>query len=357
MNSELLRQAYYDPASYSAFSGIQRLQSVTKLPKKTVESWLKEQLTYTLHHRKRRNYKRQRYQVDNISEQWQTDLIDLRSLATENDDFNYIVVVIDVFSKYAWTAPIKRKSSDEIITVFKNILSESNTKPEVLVSDRGREYVNIKFQNYLKRQDIKYFSATDGETKACIAERFIRTIKELIFRYLTAHNTLRYVDVLEQLTESYNNRYHTSIGMSPSSVNPRNVLQVWKNLNKNISVKKTAKFKEGEYVRISRPGHVFTKGYLPNFSDEIFIINKVLNHQSVTVYKLVDLMNEEIEGCFYEEELQSIIKTDETVYRIEKILKTRKRRGKTEVLVQWKGWPEKFNSWIPHEYINNKPTQ
>lgn len=355
MSQELLHQIYYNPSHPASFSSCQRLYSALnkKIPKKDIKNWLKHQLTYTLHARKRKHYKRDKYLVDNISEQWQTDLIDLRSIASENDGFNFIVVIIDIFSKYAWTVPIKRKTPDEIIRAFETIFHKTDERPIYLVSDRGKEYVNQKFQKFLKKRNIIYYSANNDDTKACIAERFVRTIKELIFKYMTSRNTLRYVNVLDDLTSSYNNRYHSSIGMTPSQVNPKNILEVWNNLNKFKRGKTTEKFKVGEYVRVSKQAHIFAKGYLPNFSDEIFIVKQVLEHESIIVYKLKDLMEEDIEGTFYEEELQAVIKDDNTVYRVDKILKTRKNKGRSEVFVEWKGWPSKFNSWIPYTNIYN----
>ena len=358
MSSNLLQKIYYDPSHPASFSTCERLYKAVdrKIPKKDIKKWLKNQLAHTLHARSRKNFHRCKYIVDNISDQWQTDLMDLRNLAPENDGINYVVVVIDIFSKYVWTVPIERKTPEEIINAFDIIFSKTREKPAYLASDRGREYVNQKFSTYLKNKGIKYFSANSDDKKCCIVERVIRTLKELIFKYLTSQNTLRYVNVLEKITHAYNNRHHSAIGMCPAQVNPKNILQVWKNLYKNgkqAKELKPSKFKEGEFVRVSKLSHVFSKGYLPNYSDEIFKIKRVLQQNSLNVYKLEDLMHEEILGIFYEEELQSVINDDNTVHRVEKILKSRKIKGRNEVLVQWMGCPKKFNSWIPFTNIYN----
>jgi hypothetical protein len=228
-------------------------------------------------------------------------------------------------------------------------------KPLYIVSDRGKEFVNNKFQIFLKKNDVGYFSANNDDTKACIAERFIRTIKELIFKYLTSKNTLRYIDVLESLTYAYNHRKHSSIGMAPADVSEKNILEVWKQLRKNRNIRninKKPKFRINEYVRVSKTHHIFSKGYMPNFSDEVFVIKEVLTRDPI-VYKLKDLQEEDVDGTFYEEELQSIIKNKNSVYRVESVLKIRHNKGRREAFVAWKGWPKKFNSWIPYENIQH----
>lgn len=225
-----------------------------------------------------------------------------------------------------------------------------------LVSDAGKEYVNSTFSNFLEKHGIKYFSAKNGDTKACVAERFVRSLKELIFKYLTLRNTYRYIDVLDDLLYIYNHRFPSSIGMSPSEVNENNILDVWNNLMTLRKIKrrnKSPKFKIGAFVRMSKPNKIFAKGYLPNFSDEIFKIKDVVKHKPTIVYKLIDLLDEDVDGTFYEEELKEVIKDDRSLYRVNKLLDTRNRNGVHEVLVEWKGWPSKFNSWISHRDITS----
>jgi hypothetical protein len=351
-----LHQIYYNSGHPAAFSNADRLfLAVNKrIPKKAIQQWLKKQLTYTLHKPKRKFFNRTPYLVDNIDDQWQTDLIDLRSISYENKGFNFILVIIDVFSKYAWTIPIKNKTPLEIINAFKRTFNSSGRKPLYVVSDKGKEYVNMDFRNFLESNNINYFSTKNEDTKACVAERFIRSIKELIFKYLTSKNTLKYIDVLEQLTETYNKRRHRSIGMAPNQVNETNILEVWHNIkhsHKRIR-EKTPKYTVGTYVRISKTKDFFDKGYLPNYTDEIFKISKVILGKP-NLYKLIDLQDDEIDGRFYEEELQDVIYDDDTEFRVKKILSTRFRNGIKEALVEWRGYNPKFNSWIPYKNIKS----
>ena len=170
-----------------------------------------------------------------------------------------------------------------------------------------------------------------------------------MYKYFTWKHNLRYIDALQQFERSYNNSYHRSIKMKPNQVNERNEKTVWETLYQGKkkakqTVQKPIKFRYnvGDRVRISKTRMTFEKSYLPGWSDEIFQIDSRQASRPPT-YRIKDLIGEEIQGRFYETELQKVNKRDD-VYRVEKILKKRKRNGKTEILVKWQGWPQNFNS-------------
>ncbi|XP_071942814.1 uncharacterized protein [Antedon mediterranea] len=134
--------------------------------------------------------------------------------------------------------------------------------------------------------------------------------------------------------------------MAPSQVTKDNEHEVWENLYKMKQKKQVRpKFKEGNKVRISRYKMPFEKGYLANWTEEIFRIRKRTG-STVPTYKLEDWDGEIIEGTFYEKELQKVSKSDKDTYRVEEVIKKRKRGGKTEYFVKWLGYPAKFNSWV-----------
>ncbi|CAB3983041.1 Hypothetical predicted protein [Paramuricea clavata] len=173
-----------------------------------------------------------------------------------------------------------------------------------------------------------------------------------MWRYFTAKKTMRYVDILPNLVYSYNHSVHRSIRTRPVDVTAGNEKEVWHTLYDEHSVAKNEKYKFriSDQVRISKMKRTFEKGYLPNFSKEIFAISKQIPRDP-PVYKLKDLDGEELKGTFYEKELQKIIKEDD-VYEIEKILKKRGRGNNVHYLVKWLGYPNKFNSWVPASEIN-----
>ncbi len=192
------------------------------------------------------------------------------------------------------------------------------------------------------------FFTTHNETKASVVERFNRTLKTKMWKYFTAKNTYAYVAVLPKLVSAYNRSFHRSIKRTPNSVTPANSEVVWHTLydtpNEEPSIAITFKFNLGDTVRISMAARTFSKGYLPNWTTELFTISDRIP-RNPPVYKLTDYDGEELKGTFYEQELQKVDKKDD-LYEVEKVLRTRKRRGVTEYFVKWFGYPEKFNSWM-----------
>ncbi|KAK3755141.1 hypothetical protein QZH41_020561 [Actinostola sp. cb2023] len=186
-------------------------------------------------------------------------------------------------------------------------------------------------------------------SKAQIVERFHRTIKNRLWRYFTTQNTQMYVDVLPEFVNGYNQAYHRSIRRSSDSVTHENAQEVWHTLYDNdvkSIPRRRFRFRVGDQVRMSKLDRAFKKGYLANWTEEVFVIASQMRGTPPR-YKLNEWDGDPIKGSFYEQELQRVTVRPEDSFRVEAIVKRRRRAGKSEVLVQWKGWPEKYNSWIP----------
>ena len=205
------------------------------------------------------------------------------------------------------------------------------------------------FQKFLSENKVDFFTVNSG-LKASVVQRFNRTFKNKMYKYFTAKNTLAYIDVLSKLVKPYNNSYHRSIKMKPSQVTKSNEAKVWDTLyGKDVEKRVRYKFQVGDRVRISKVKRMFEKSYIPNYTQEMFTIYKRFARQ-VPVYKLKDDDGEILDGTFYEAELQKVIKEDD-VYRVEKVLRKQKRNGVVEYFVKWKGYPDKFNSWVAEKDI------
>ena len=277
--------------------------------------------------------------------QLQSDLIDFSLLKKYNDNFKYILVTIDVFSKVAFAVCLKTKSSKDMIQAFEKVLA--HRKPfQKLQTDMGSEFLNKPFQRWLQQKHIEHFYTYNTDTKASIAERFIRTLKEKLWRFFTYTNTRRYVEVLPILVEAYNNTYHSSIKMAPNSVTSQNQEQVWHNLYEE-QPPKTPKLKENDLVRISMVRMQFRKSYLPGWTEELFQIAKAFSGDP-PYYQVKDLSGDILKGTFYEEELQQIFKND-NIFKIERIVKSRRRGKQRFFLVKWLGYPESANSWVKQQ--------
>lgn len=358
---EILAEIYYNPKT--GYGGVQSLYRQLRAKGHSVSlsqirNWLKEQDTYTLHKPIQRKFKREGTRVTDIDEQWQLDLADVSPLKKENDGNTFLLCAIDVLSKYAWVVPLKQKTGKEMIRGLKEIIKLDGRQPVRIQSDQGKEFTNKEFLGAFKH--IHFFTTRNAETKASIVERFQRTLKARMWRYFTKNKTRRYVDILPDLVYAYNHSYHRSIKRTPAEVNPSNVLEVWKTLYQKKTNLISPKFKEGDRVRISKAKRTFEKGYLPNWTRELFTISHLVKGSSPYRYKVEDYNGEELEGTFYESELQKVIKRDD-VYEVEEILGYKKRRvGKKiiqEVKVSWKGYPSTFDSWIPRSDLIIPPAK
>jgi hypothetical protein len=320
----------------------------TGLKQKDVKEFLDTVDTYTLHKPIRKKFQTRRVYVKGIDDQWQADLVEMREFSDENKGFNYLLTVIDCLSKYAWAKPIKNKTAEEIINSFDKIFKER--RPSKLQTDKGKEFINKKFQSFLKEHNITWFS-TNSDLKASIVERFNRTLKSKMWKYFTQVGNKEWISIVDDLVYNYNNTYHTSIKMTPVEASKKeNEVKVYKNLyGKEIKLNKVKKFKVGDKVRISKWKGTFAKGYLPNWTTELFTVSKVLNTNPIT-YKIKDWNNQEVEGSFYEPELVKFDKQNED-FEVEKILKKRTKNGKKELLIKWLGYPESMASWIPAENL------
>jgi Integrase core domain/Chromo (CHRromatin Organisation MOdifier) domain len=340
--------AVYNNISHPAsFSGLSKLRKHlgNHITNGDIIKYLREQESYTLHKPTTKKIKRDYVFVTKIDETWQMDLIDMQQYKSVNGGVRYILVVIDVLSKYVWARPLQDKKANTVKIALDSIITESGRKPELIQSDKGLEFKNKTLSTYLHSADVKLYSTENDDIKACIAERVIRTLKEKLFKYFTHTNACRYIDVLQDIIQSYNDAYHRSIGTTPASVNEDNFLNVWRRLYSNkLGIKKTLPaLCVGAYVRISKTKRAFEKGYTGNWTKEIFQIRSVL-HRNPPMYELTDLSLENITGRFYEKELQQVLLPEYHI--VEKILRKRGTGSSKQLYVKWKGYPAKFNSWI-----------
>ena len=188
---------------------------------------------------------------DNI---WGVDLADMQSLSKYNKGFKYLLCAIDLFSKYAWVIPIKDKKGTSIVNAFKKIISEGQRKPNKIWVDQGSEFYNQSFKDFLKINNIEMYSAFN-EGKSVVAERFIRTLKNKIYKHMTAVSKNVYIDVLDDIVNKYNNTVHGPIKMKPIYVTDDSFVEYNEESNK-----KCPKFKVDDHVRISKYKNTFAKG-------------------------------------------------------------------------------------------------
>lgn len=297
----------------------------------------KKILADELHVPARRKFPTRKVIMRGIDETWQADLIDMQSYSKLNQGHHFLLTVIDNVSKFAWVSPLKRKTGVELKAALTKIFQQGRF-PKNLHVDKGSEFYNKNVKALLKSYNINLYS-TYSDKKASICERFNRTLKTKMWKMFSMQGSHKWIDILPDLVNDYNNSVHRSIKMKPNKVTADDEERLVKLLNKSSFKVKKPKFKVGDHVRISRLKPIFEKGYTPNWTPEIFTVTKVQKTKPIT-YKLMDYRKEPIEGGFYEFEMLKVKNPD--IYLIDEILK---RKG-NKFYVKWLGFDNTHNSWI-----------
>lgn len=297
----------------------------------------KIQVVNELHRSARKNFERRRTDMIGINDTYQIDLVEMIPYASENRNFKYILTVIDIFSKYAWAIPIKTKNKTDVTNGMLSIL-KSGSIPKNIHSDMGTEFYNSVFQNVMKKYQINHYS-TFSVMKASIVERFNRTLKTKMWKKLHFQGSYKWVNILHEIVDNYNNSKHSTIRMKPIDVKRSDENRLLSTVYNYKNSMHKPKFQLGDSVRISKFKSIFSKGYTPNWTSEIFRVFEIKYTQPVT-YFIKDYQGNEIKGGFYGYELQKAMHPD--VYLVERIIRS---KG-SKIYVKWLGFDQTHNSWI-----------
>jgi len=307
--SEKIIKNYTDINNPGSFTSVNTfVKNNPKYSLKETSEALSEVPSYTLHKDILKKFKRRKTIVTRANHTWQIDLADVSNLKNKkySQFYNFIFIAVDSFSRFAYAYPIKNKSTEETSNALEKIL-ENSKRPLFLYGDNGKEFLG-KFRETALKNNIKLLF-TNSKNKASIAERFIRTLKQRLYRYFTFSKEKNYIQVLNKIIFNYNNNIHGSIKMKPSEVNEKNEKIVYNNLygddediNNNF-IQYT--FNIGDYVRRVLKKNLFDKGYTQNWSSEIFIIS-MLNPTNPPTYNIKSTENISMPHVYYKEELQKI---------------------------------------------------
>ena len=258
-------------------------------------------LSEELNKPKGKNFPRRKIIVNHIDEIFATDLVEMQKFAKLNKGFRYLFTCIDIFSKYSWVIPLKDRKGINVKNALEKIFKERS--PKFLWTDRGTEFYNKQVQDSLNENSIKLYSTNNYEIKSSVVESFNRTFKNMMYKKFTENNNTIFYNIIDDLVNAYNNKYHSTIKMTPvegsKNINENKI----KNIYNFKKITKPGKFKIGDRVRISLEKNIFEKSYETNLTEEIFVIYDI-KYSNVPYYYLKDLNGEKIEGSFYEQELQ-----------------------------------------------------
>ena len=174
-----------------------------------------QQLAEELHKPITRNFRKRRVISFGIDKIWAGDLVEIQKYSKWNKGIKYLLMVIDVFSKYGWIVPLKDKKTESVSLAFDTIFKKSKRKPDKLWTDKGSEFISKHFKEFLKKNKIKLYH-TENEEKSSIVERWNKTMKNKMWKMFSANNNTVYWGKLDKLVDDYNNTYHSSIEMTPT---------------------------------------------------------------------------------------------------------------------------------------------
>ena len=293
-----LHKLYTNLSSKSAYGNVNSLQKASGLSQKKVLEYLHSSNVYTKFKTPIKRFKRLHALSNAVNEIWSADLAYVDKLAGVNKNIRYLFVAVDILSRFLYVQPMKTKTADEAKKALEKVVENAGVIPHKIWVDKGTEFRG-SFKRYCNANGIIVYN-THSETKSAYAERYIRTLKNLIYKYIKFKDSYKYIDQLQKFVDVINNRVNTATGIAPSKVTTKHTHYL-----KTLAVDNQTsepKFKRFDTVRIAKSDIAFRKGYKPQFTEEVFIIDRISANNPPT-YHLKDKDGGVILGRFYEPEL------------------------------------------------------
>jgi hypothetical protein len=320
VHDRILRRQYYDISSPGAFSSAQSLKKQVSqvdgfhIPLEKVRRWLSNQITYTIFRKRKVKIQRRPIQSYYKFQNAELDLLQLgREESLQNENFTFILIIVEGLTRYAYTKPLLNKRSETVASAFSEIINKNNTVFSSVYLDHGPEFRG-KFVEFCKSMNIKVVYSNDS-TKASRSERLLRTFRQKISRFQHYTGSLKFIDQLENITESYNKSVHRVIGTTPYKALheiPSQVLFEKQYGKKQLKFDILSQLRENDLpihseVRISTlKGKLSKNTAIPNWSSEIFKIHKIIPRYNNLTYILKDSNQQLISGSFIRDELLPI---------------------------------------------------
>ena len=361
-------EAYRNPREPGSYGGISTITRIVKdkLPQYTVskvrqtaKEVLASKQAYYLNVQPKNHFLRSRVLSAGANYMFDADLMNLYQFGRYNKGYKYVLLVIDIFSRFVMVRGLKSKSHADVVPAMEEILQEKKCK--ILRTDAGGEFTSHQIKQLYVEYEVKHYLAyNDG--KASYSERAVKTIKNKLIRYMMTNNTYKWIDVLQDVAYSYNNTVHSTLNRKPKDITEDNEDVVFQEQYNTISlrdikdakkrsknIRKSLDISAGDYVRLSRVKKTFQKEYEPKWTGELFQVYKTSVRDGCIVFYVRDLMGEVVEGSFYRQQLQKALVREEDLYQYEKVLGRRTRNGKKYYHIHWAYYPAKFDEWVSEQ--------
>jgi hypothetical protein len=315
MDDELFRlYKKYNYPSFAKFSQILKQNNVV-VKNKEIKEFINKQSVNQLHKRTTKQKQMLKFiWAYEPYEMLQIDLLDYQKYSRINQGFKYVLIAVDVFTRFAYATPIPDKTPKSVLYGYKRFLRDTRTpelnegqvynlsKVNAIYHDSGNEFKGI-FNSYLKDNNTYSLTADIGDHKSLgVIDAFSKSFKTMISKYMTANNTTKFYDAIDDLVEAYNSSPHSSINnIAPVDAFKGNNYLLIKSINRekmlhNMSVnnKQYLKIKVGDNVRIRIKKNIFNKGYEATYSDEVYKVISIKNNKATLnndgTYKLTELL-------------------------------------------------------------------
>ena len=357
---------YHEDEPYS-FGGVNQIKNYFNVRPKKIKKVLSKSEIYTTFREFKRPRKTPPIRTYGPNHLWEADLMFFThsDFAHSNDGYRYILAFIDTFTKLVGMIKLRSKNTNTV-THKMRAKFESGDVPKYLRVDAGGEFMSREFMEMCANYNVKVYIAQEP-IKCAFIERFNRTFKRILVQIMEQHNSIRWIDFIEQALSIYQSRKHSSIGMSPEEADDeenhsriyRRLLRKYIKDNgiKHDKNKSPPLYNKGQIVKIFKKKGIFSRGFSPGVTKEYFTIYHIDRKLSKDRYYLKDLMDEKVLGSFYSEYLVPFTPpTDGGEYKIDPTFndfKRRRIRGVPHIWVKWLGWPAKFNQWVPEADVRH----
>ena len=366
-----LTKLYTDVDSPVAYSGLTAVldkvaeDGIYTISAKDVQDFLLGLDSYALYRKANKNFPRSRIVTYGNDVVWQTDTLAMKFYKEWNENYAYIVVFIDSFSRFLYTRPLHAITGEKVTEALKDILTNAEN-PKTIMSDKGSEYKSRVFKSYLASLHIKHVF-TQTEVKASLAERVIKTLRVRLGRAMRGRNNFDWASILSEVTAGYNNTVHSVLNCSPQEamcLRDNSSLWHWQYL-RNDKARRTGPkttndylFKVGDRVRKTMKQIKFRdRAYDEKYDRMTLNVASRNTYQGFHRYALKTDYNKLVPGFFYENQLIKSHEDQNSTYHIEKELERkyfgRGRNRKLFVKVKWLGYPDEFNTWIEETELIN----
>ena len=346
-----LDKIFYNVGGEGGLGSVSYLNKTYPYFKKYWKPYLQSKNSYNITLGSRKRFKRLKYIAAKLNFNFQADIaymtkLNEYDLPPHNNNVKYLLVIQDILSRFIYVYPLKTKSSSEVCLKFEHFYKTIPNISLQIFTDRGSEFKG-KTSNFFKKNNIQHYFGQNDLIKASMAERAIRNLKQLIWRYVEYTKNLKYIDTLPKIVQTMNSNVHSRLGFAPNEITSAHVPYIFEKLH-TFTPPEIPKFMVNDTVHVSKiTNFLGVKETFSKFSNEIFLVNKIHMTSPITL-SLKDFEGEDIIGRFYENELTFANISSNTEHPFIVL-----KENKNNVYVHFTNFSKTYDRWISKRSITS----